>query len=84
MIIAEIGSVHDGSLGNALNLVSAAKKCGANFVKFQMHIAEEETLKNAPNPSYFKKESRFNYFKRIEFSVNEWIKLYKFSKKKKN
>ena len=83
-LIAEIGSVHNGSYKKAIKLIELAKSVGADIVKFQMHIAEEETLKNAPNPSYFKKESRFNYFKRIEFSVNEWIKLYKFSKKKKN
>ena len=82
-LIAEIGSVHNGSYKKAIKLIELAKSVGADIVKFQMHIAEEETLKNAPNPSYFKKESRFNYFKRIEFSVNEWIKLYKFSKKKK-
>ena len=31
-----------------------AAKSGADFVKFQMHIAEEETLENAPSPYYFK------------------------------
>ena len=82
-LIAEIGSVHNGSYKKAIKLIELAKLVGADIVKFQMHIAEEETLKNAPSPDYFKKESRFNYFKRIEFSVNEWIKLYKFSKKKK-
>ena len=55
MIIAEIGSVHDGDLKLALRLVRDAK-CGVNIVKFQMHIAEEETLKNAPSPGYFNKE----------------------------
>ena len=46
-IIAEVGSVHDGSLGNAKKLAYAAKIAGANTVKFQLHIAEEETLLNA-------------------------------------
>ena len=53
-MIAEIGSVHDGSFGNALKLIELAKKCGANMVKFQTHIASAETLKNAPMPYYFK------------------------------
>ena len=74
MIIAEIGSVHDGSLGNALKLVDLAKKCKADCVKFQYHIAEEETLKDAPEPYYFKDETRYNYFKRIEFGITEWKK----------
>ena len=33
MIIAEIGSVHDGSLGNAKKLIDIAKNSGADFVK---------------------------------------------------
>jgi N,N'-diacetyllegionaminate synthase len=39
-IIAEVGSVHDGSFGNACNLISVAAKCGANAVKFQTHFGE--------------------------------------------
>ena len=42
MIIAEIGSVHDGSFGNAKKLIEIAKDSGADFVKFQMHIANAE------------------------------------------
>ena len=63
-IIAEIGSVHDGSFGNALKSIELAKDVGADAVKFQTHISEAETLKNAPKPGYFKGESRFDYFKR--------------------
>ena len=53
-IIAEIGSVHDGNLKLALKLVKKAADCGADIIKFQMHIPEHETLINAPSPSYFK------------------------------
>ena len=81
MIIAEIGSVHDGDLKLALKLVREAAKCGVNIVKFQMHIAEEETLKNAPSPGYFNKEKRFDYFKRTAFKFDEWKKLNKNVKK---
>ena len=74
-IIAEIGSVHDGSIGNAICLIDAAADAGANAVKFQTHIAEAETIKDAPNPSYFKDESRFDYFERTSFSVTEWGRI---------
>ena len=67
MIIAEIGSVHDGSVGSALKLIDLATECKADCIKFQYHISSEETLKNAPNPYYFKDESRYDYFNRIEF-----------------
>ena len=44
IIIAEIGSVHDGSFGNACKLIEAAAAAGADAVKFQTHIAAAETL----------------------------------------
>lgn len=76
-IIAEGGSVHDGSLGNAKNLCKVAKNCGADAIKFQIHIAEDETLKNAPNPIHFKEEKRYDYFKRTSFSFKQWQELKK-------
>jgi N,N'-diacetyllegionaminate synthase len=75
LIIAEFGSVHDGSFGNACKLIEAAAAAGADVVKFQTHIAEAETLESAPSPSYFTTESRFEYFKRTGFSELQWIEL---------
>ena len=83
LIIAEVGSVHDGSFGNACNLIKAAKLAGANAVKFQTHIAEAETLRNSPNPSYFKEESRYDYFQRTSFTPIQWKKLKLLSNKLK-
>ena len=74
-LIAEIGSVHDGSFGNAKKAIELAKKCGADYVKFQTHIAEAETIRNAPNPGYFSDESRYDYFERTSFSKSQWEKL---------
>jgi N,N'-diacetyllegionaminate synthase len=74
-IIAEIGSVHDGSFGNAIKLVEAAAACGADTVKFQTHIAEAETLADAPMPSYFTGEPRMAYFRRTGFSPDRWRQL---------
>lgn len=71
MIIAEIGSSHDGSFGNAKKLIEESFKCGANIVKFQLHIPDYEMLKNAPSPKYFKGEDRYNYFKRTNFSLEQ-------------
>jgi N,N'-diacetyllegionaminate synthase len=71
-IIAEIGSVHDGSFGNACQLVKLAAACGADVAKFQTHISEAETLYSAPAPPYFSGEPRWEYFKRTAFSVQEW------------
>jgi N-acetylneuraminate synthase len=74
-IIAEIGSVHDGSFGNAKNLIEAAAASGADVVKFQTHIAEAETLPNAPAPAYFKAEPRMDYFRRTGFTIPQWKEL---------
>jgi N-acetylneuraminate synthase len=75
MIIAEIGSVHDGSFGNAVKLIEAAAAAGADAVKFQTHLAAAETLRDAPMPSYFKGEPRFQYFERTSFSRPQWSSL---------
>ena len=42
-VIAEVGQAHDGSLGNALALMEKAAECGVHAVKFQTHIAGEES-----------------------------------------
>jgi N,N'-diacetyllegionaminate synthase len=74
-IIAEIGSVHDGSLGNAKKLVKLAKSVGANCVKFQMHLADLESKFDAPSPTFFDEESRYEYFNRTSFSFDQWSQL---------
>lgn len=74
-IIAEVGSVHDGSFGNASKLIEVAADCGADIVKFQTHIAEAESVADAPNPPYFKGEPRLDYFRRTAFSESQWREL---------
>jgi len=75
LIIAEIGSVHDGSFGNALKIISAAAQSGADCVKFQTHIFDSESLPDAPSPKYFSDENRGDYFKRTAFNFDQWKKL---------
>jgi len=75
LIIAEVGSVHDGSFGNAIKIISAAAKSGADCVKFQTHIFESESLSNAPSPKYFSDENRDEYFNRTAFNFDQWKKL---------
>ncbi|MBI4797330.1 MAG: N-acetylneuraminate synthase family protein [Desulfarculus sp.] len=74
-IIAEVGSVHDGSLGNAKRLIDAASACGADAVKFQTHIAEAETTRDAPMPGFFTGEPRYQYFERTGFGLEQWCEL---------
>ena len=81
LVIAEVGSVHDGSYGNALRLIELAKVCGADFVKFQTHLAEYESTLNAPSPSFFSAEKRYEYFQRTSFTPREWRGLFEEAKK---
>jgi N,N'-diacetyllegionaminate synthase len=74
-IIAEVGSVHDGSFGNAMCLIDLAVKVGADAVKFQTHLPAAETLQDAPMPPYFRGEPRFEYFARTGFSPEQWAGL---------
>ncbi len=71
-IIAEVGSVHDGSFGNAIKLIDLAKSVGADAVKFQTHLAEFEVTHDAKRPNHFQTESRLEYFERTGFTPEEW------------
>lgn len=79
-IVAEIGMTHDGSFGLAKKLIESAADSGADIVKLQWHIAEEETVADAPAPPYFSAEPRYEYFKRTEFSEDQFQSLSKFCK----
>ncbi len=47
IVIAEIGINHEGSLETAFEMVDAAWKAGAEIVKHQTHIVEDEMSKEA-------------------------------------
>ena len=85
-IIAEIGSNHNGNIVLAKKMILAAKKAGADAVKFQSFKAEEFMSNKKIIYSYDKNktsENMFKMFKRLEFK-NSWYDLIqKFCKKKK-
>jgi N,N'-diacetyllegionaminate synthase len=74
-VVAEAGMNHDGSLGLAIRLAEAAAAAGADAVKFQLHDAGAETIRDAPSPPYFAAESRWDYFTRTAFSDEQWAEL---------
>jgi sialic acid synthase SpsE len=80
-IIAEIGNTHEGSVGLAKCFIKEAANCGVDAVKFQTHIFEAESLLDAPNPPYFKGESRKEYFERTAFDLNQYKELKYFAEK---
>ncbi|MCC6259141.1 MAG: N-acetylneuraminate synthase family protein [Chitinophagaceae bacterium] len=76
-IIAEIAQAHEGSLGIAHSYIDALAGTGVDAVKFQTHIAEAESSSFEPFRVKFSYEdkTRFDYWKRMEFTLEEWAGL---------
>ncbi len=76
-IIAEIAQAHDGSLGIAHSYIDALAEAGVNAVKFQTHIAEAESSAAEQFRVNFSYEdnTRFDYWKRMEFTPEQWAGL---------
>src|SRR5680860_446279 len=77
VVIGEVAQAHDGSLGLAHAHVDAIAEAGADAVKFQTHIAEAESRLHDPWRVRFSYEddTRFDYWKRMEFSEEQWAGL---------
>lgn len=83
-IIGEVAQAHDGSLGMAHAFIDAIAAAGADAVKFQTHIAEAESSPDEPWRVRFspQDESRFEYWKRMEFSERQWRGLKEHAERK--
>ena len=47
-VIAEIGQAHEGKIKKVFKYIDAISKTGADAIKFQTHIAEEESTLDEP------------------------------------
>lgn len=76
-LIAEVGQAHDGSLGVAHAYIDAAADCNVNAIKFQTHIADEEsTSAEVFRVKVFPQDAtRYDYWKRTSFSKTQWLEL---------
>lgn len=77
LVIGEVAQAHDGSLGTAHAFIDAIAATGADAVKFQTHIAAAESTPGEPWRVRFSRqdESRYDYWKRMEFTAEQWAGL---------
>jgi N,N'-diacetyllegionaminate synthase len=84
-VIAEAGANHNGDIGYARELVSAARETGADCIKFQTFTAEEFCADRTKMFTYQSQGqsvtgSEFEMFKRLEFSRDEWLEIIDYCK----
>ena len=77
-IIPEIGINHEGSFTKAKKMIKDAHTAGAECVKFQCHIIEDEMIPNEVIPAN-SKESIWEIMKRCSLSESEDKKLKKYT-----
>jgi N-acetylneuraminate synthase len=84
-LIAEVAQAHDGSLGFAHAFIDAAVEAGADAIKFQTHFSDEESTRDEQFRVKFSKQdaSRFDYWKRMEFTDEQWAGLADHAREKK-
>ena len=82
-VIAEAGINHNGSLLIAKKLVNMAKKAGADCIKFQTHIAEEEMIKTKILPGKISKKPLWDIIKNCELNEVEEKEIKRYCKIKK-
>ena len=80
LIIAEIGINHEGNISKAKKMVEDAKKSGAECVKFQCHIIEDEMIKNNVVPGNAN-ESIWDIIERCSLTEDEETQLKEYVEK---
>jgi N-acetylneuraminate synthase len=76
-LVVEVAQNHEGSLSLAHSFIELASSCGADAVKFQTHLASEESTQEdqfrVPVQGNFR--SRYDYWEAMEFNSKEWREL---------
>ena len=78
LVIPEIGINHEGNIVKAKQMILDAYKAGAECVKFQCHVIDDEMLENNVIPKNAN-ESIWTIMKRCSFSEKEEIELKDFT-----
>lgn len=73
-LIAEACDNHFGSIDNAKKMINLAKQSGADCIKFQHHIADEEMLPDVPKSSNFE-QPLYEFLKENALTLENHIEL---------
>lgn len=80
-VIAEAGVNHNGDIDQAIKLIKAASRAGADAIKFQTFKAEQVTTKKSPTAAYQKKnvgeDNQWKLLRPLELSENHYPRLIK-------
>ena len=74
LVIAEIGINHEGDVNKAIQMINDAHNSGAECVKFQCHIIDDEMIKNDVIPENAN-ETIWEIMKRCSLSEEEELRL---------
>lgn len=75
-IVMDVAQAHDGNFSAAHSFIDVAAMAGADAVKFQTHIAEAESSPLEPFRVMFSNDkTRYDYWKRMEFTEFQWEEL---------
>lgn len=77
LVIAEIGINHEGNFEKAKQMIKDAYESGAECVKFQCHILDDEMIPNTVIPGNAK-ESIWEIIKRCSLTESEEVELKKY------
>lgn len=79
-LIAEACDNHFGSLSNAKKMITLAKESGADCIKFQHHLADEEMLPDVPMSSNFD-QPLYEFLKENSLTLENHIELKNYCEK---
>lgn len=82
--MADVGQSHQGSFDRACAYIEAVGGTGADAIKFQTHMAAFESSLDEPFRIDMngKDQTRYDYWKRMEFSNEQWAELAHRAKKR--